>query len=611
MFQSFNTPSRPETGAPRLKALRAALAGAGLDGFLIPRADAHRGENVAPCDERLAWLTGFTGSDGHCAVLPDIAGVFVDGRYTLQVQSQIDTAVFTPQAIPDDRLSDWLRKHLVKGTVGYDPMLHSYDEVTKLEKALAPDITLRQSPNMVDTVWDDRPAPPMGKIRPHPLEFAGKTSASKRAELAETLREAGLSACILTLPDSIAWLLNIRGSDIANTPVPLAFAILHTDARVTLITNPAKSSPELAAHLGPDVTIAEEFSAALQKLDGNIGVDRATAPVWLSGQLGNPVSFEDHSRFNQSSAPHSSGPEPVWFPDPCILPKACKNEAELEGARQAQLRDAAAMCEFLAWVDQGVVGLTEIDVVTRLEGFRAQSRMLTGISFDTICGSGPNGAIIHYRVDENSNRMIENNTLLLVDSGGQYLDGTTDITRTVIIGEPDAEMIRCFTLVLKGMLALSMLRFPDGIAGSHIDSLARSALWAEGLDYKHGTGHGVGAYLSVHEGPARISRISDIALQTGMILSNEPGYYREGEWGIRIENLFVVMPEGNIGGENKMRGFETLTWVPVDRRLIDPARLSAPERDWLNAYHRQVLEKIGAHVSPETLAWLKTACAPV
>ncbi len=589
MYQSFKTPSSPETGAPRLKALRAALASAGLDGFLVPRADAHRGENVAPCDERLAWLTGFTGSDGHAAVLPEIAGVFVDGRYTLQVRKQIDTKVFTPQAIPDDKLADWLNANLGKGSVGYDPMLHSYDEIAKLEKALAPSIMLTQCPNMVDAIWEDRPAPPQGEIRVHPIEFAGQHSAAKRTEMAAKLSKAELKATILTLPDSIAWLLNIRGSDIANTPVPLAFAILHADARVTLITDPAKSSSELAMHLGPDVSISDDFQAALKALTGKTGVDRKTAPIWVSQQL----------------------EEPVWFADPCILPKACKNEAELNGSRQAHLRDAAAMCEFLAWVDRGVIGKTEIDVVTKLESCRSQSNALTDISFDTICGSGPNGAIVHYRVDEASNRAIENNTLLLVDSGGQYLDGTTDITRTIPIGTPDDEMIRCFTLVLKGMLALSMLRFPDGISGADIDSLARTPLWAAGLDYKHGTGHGVGAYLDVHEGPARISRAGSVALQTGMILSNEPGYYREGAWGIRIENLLIISPPENVGGEDKMRSFETLTWVPIDARLIDPVRLSGPEREWLNSYHAEVFTNVGPQLSPDAQKWLTQACAPI
>ncbi len=592
MYQNFTTPSSPETGAARLKALCAALKDAGLDGFLIPRADAHQGENVAPCDERLAWLTGFTGSDGHAAVLPDIAGVFVDGRYTLQVRKQIDTDIFTPQAIPEDRLADWLIKHLQSGVIGYDPMLHSHDAVSKLAAALAPQITLKQSANMVDAVWHDRPAAPTAPIRPHPLEFAGISSKDKRAELAAKLRDAALAATVLTLPDSIAWLLNIRGGDIANTPVALAFAILHDDGRVSLFTNPAKSSPALAAHLGRDVTITppENFATSLQALAGKVGVDRATAPIWVSQQLKNPV----------------------WFADPCIMPKACKNEAELAGSRQAHLRDGAAMCEFLAWLDAGVEGLTEIDVVKKLESFRRASNALTDISFDTICGSGSNGAIVHYRVDETSNRMLETDTLLLVDSGGQYMDGTTDITRTVLIGAADPEMTRCFTLVLKGMIALSKLRFPAGIAGADIDSIARAPLWAAGLDYKHGTGHGVGAYLGVHEGPARISRAGTVALQTGMILSNEPGYYREGHWGIRIENLLIVAPPAPLdGGETPMHSFETLNFVPIDTRLIDSAMLTGPERQWLNDYHAEVLQKIGPLLEKNTLTWLKAACAPL
>lgn len=593
MYQSFKTSSSPETGAARLGALRNALAEAGLDGFLVPRTDAHRGENVAPSDERLAWLTGFTGSDGHCAVLPNISAVFVDGRYTLQIRKQIDLNVFTPRAIPEDNVSDFLIANLSSGTVGYDPMLHSFDDIEKLEKALLPKgIILQQCSNMVDAVWHDRPSAPTGKIVPYPIVFAGETSDHKRKKLASVLIDKDLAACILTLPDSIAWLLNIRGSDIANTPVPLAFAILHADARVTLITNPDKSSPETAAHLGAEVCIVspEEFGATLKSLQGRVGVDRATAPIWVSQQLA----------------------DPTWFGDPCTMPKACKNQAELSGTRQAHLRDASAMCEFLAWIDSGLSsGQTEIDVVAKLESFRRNTNALTDISFDTICGTGANGAIVHYRVDETSNRTIENNTLLLVDSGGQYLDGTTDITRTVIIGTPNSEMIHCFTLVLKGMLALSMLRFPDGIGGSHIDTLARAPLWAEGLDYKHGTGHGVGVYLSVHEGPARIFRSNDVPLETGMILSNEPGYYREGAWGIRIENLFIVKPPTEVGGDIKMRSFETLTWVPIDTRLIDANILSDQERTWLNAYHADVLKKIGPQVQPGTLEWLKTACTPI
>lgn len=593
MYQNFATPSSPETGAPRLAALRAALKSAGLDGFLVPRADAHRGENVAPCDERLAWLTGFTGSDGHCAVLPDCAAVFADGRYSLQLPKQIDTAVFTPQSIPDDKLADWLVAHLASGVVGYDPMLHSFDDIQNLETALAPHgITLRQTANMIDEIWQDRPAVPQGKVVSHPLEFAGVPSKSKREAIAAAVSKAGLDAAVLTLPDSICWLLNIRGSDIANTPVALAFAIIHADARVDLVIEPAKLDEAIKAHLGPDVAIIPpaHFAATLKALLGKVGVDRASAPIWVSDQLLNPQ----------------------WFADPCILPKALKNNAELAGSRQAHLRDAAAMCEFLAWVDAGIHGLSEIDVVQKLESFRRNSNALTDISFDTICGTGPNGAIVHYRVDEASNRAIETNTLLLVDSGGQYLDGTTDITRTVIIGAADAEMKRCFTLVLKGMIGLTIQRFPEGIAGAYLDTIARAPLWAEGLDYKHGTGHGVGAYLGVHEGPARISRAGTVPLQTGMILSNEPGYYREGAWGIRIENLVAVaapcLPEG---GDIPMHSFETLTWVPIDTRLIDTTLLSNPERQWLNGYHQQVYEKVSPQVSDNTKKWLKAVCAPI
>jgi len=594
MYQDFSTPSSPETGAPRLAALRAALKAEKLDGFLIPRADAHMGENVSPRDERLAWLTGFTGSDGHCAVLPDIAGVFVDGRYTLQVQNQIDLAAFVPQAIPDDTLSDWLITNMPQGgTVAYDPMLHSYDAISKLESAVKPHgITLKQSHNMVDAIWDNQPAPPQGKIEPYPIAFAGVSSREKRDDIAAKLNEAKLSAVVLTLPDSICWLLNIRGNDIAKTPVALAFAVVHADGKVDLVVDPAKTGPELLEHMGSDVWITppSDFAGLLAGLAGKVGVDRASAPIWISQQL----------------------KEPEWFTDPCILPKACKNPVELSGTRQAHLRDAAAMCEFLAWIDAGIDGLSEIDVVTKLEGFRRNTNALTDISFDTICGTGPNGAIVHYRVDEASNRQIGRDTLLLVDSGGQYLDGTTDITRTVIIGAADQEMVRCFTLVLKGMISISRLRWPEGISGQHIDTLARAPLWAAGLDYKHGTGHGVGAYLSVHEGPARISRVSDVPLQTGMILSNEPGYYREGAWGIRIENLLVVeSPSAIDGGEIPMHSFDTITWVPIDSRLINSTLLSLPERDWLNLYHAQVLDKIGPLVSPQTLRWLEAACASI
>lgn len=596
MYQKFTVTSSPETGAPRLKRLRAELTKQNLNGFLIPRADAHRGEDVAACDQRLAWLTGFTGSDGHCVALTDSAAVFVDGRYRLQVRNQVDTAIFAPMAIPQDTLSDWLISQLPDGgVVGYDPMLHSFDEVQKLDDSLKPhNITLQKTRNLIDTVWEEQPTPPTGKITVHPLEFAGQSSDEKRNQITKTLSENGLVAAVLTLPASIAWLLNIRGSDIATTPIALAFAIIHADASVDLIVDPAKCDPQVISHLGHETRIIQpkNFSTTLAALNGPVGVDRTTAPVWISDQL----------------------TQPEWFSDPCILPKAIKNPVELDGTRRAHLRDGAAMCEFLAWVDRAIPGgdKTEIDVVQKLEQFRRNTNALTGISFETISGSGPNGAIVHYRVDDDSNRTIQPDELLLVDSGGQYLDGTTDITRTVIIGTPTAKMIRSFTLVLKGMIGISMLRWPDGKSGKDIDAIARMALWQAGYDYDHGTGHGVGSYLGVHEGPQAISPRSTVPIEAGMILSNEPGVYFDGEWGIRIENLVIVDPPAiPHNGDREMLGFETITWVPIDRRLVDRTLLSTEEHDWLDGYHAMVLDYIGPLVSPKTQVWLTAACAPI
>ena len=596
MFQDFTTPTSPETGAPRLAALRALLRSESLDGFLVPRADAHMGENVAPCDERLAWLTGFTGSAGMCAALPDVAGVFIDGRYTLQVRDQVDLSVYTPVPVPQVKLSDWLVEALPKGgRIAYDPWLHGFDEVEKLEKALADkNITLVKARNLVDEIWQDRPAPPAGRIVVQDIAFAGETHESKRQRLAQTLQAAGQAAFVLTLPDSIAWLLNIRGSDIANTPVPLCFAILHADARVDLFVNPAKCDGTLREHLGTEVTIRPEakFADALARLEGKVGVDRQSAPVAVSDMLA----------------------APDWAEDPCILPKACKNAAEIAGSRAAHIRDGAAMVEFLCWLDSEAPKgtLSEIDVVKKLETFRRNTNALKDISFDTICGAGPDGAIVHYRVSEDSNRTIRPDDILLVDSGGQYVDGTTDITRTVAIGAGLPGAPEANTRVLKGMIAISRARFPQGISGHDLDAFARMALWQAGLDYDHGTGHGVGAYLGVHEGPQRISRVSDVALQTGMILSNEPGYYRENAFGIRIENLIVVTaPDTPEGGERPMHGFETLTFVPIDKRLILREMLSPDEIAWLDAYHAEVLEKLHPLVSDAAKPWLEAACSPL
>ncbi len=584
MFQSFEMSTSPDTGAPRLAALRAEMTARGLDAFLVPRADAHQGENVAPRDERLAWLTGFTGSAGFCVVLAGEAGVFVDGRYTLQVRNQVDTEVFTPVDWTETQVGDWLAERLEAGVVGFDPWLHTPAEIAKLEKALD-GVELRPVANAVDAVWEDQPQPPAEPIVEHPLEFAGESAADKAARLAKELREKGATAAVLTLPDSIAWLLNIRGADIARTPVPHLFAILHDDGRVDLFGQPRPAPVEIAP--------LAEFEGALKALTGKVALHKGSAPVWVAERL-------DHAE--------------ILDHEPVRLPKARKNAAEIEGARTAHRRDGAAMAEFLCWLDSAAPSgeLTEIAIVKELEAKRRATNQLKDISFETISGSGPNGAIVHYRVTEQSDRTLVPGELMLVDSGGQYVDGTTDVTRTMATGPVDPDAARAFTLVLKGMIAISRLRWPDGLGGAHLDALARAPLWSAGFDYAHGTGHGVGAYLGVHEGPQSLSRRSTVAFEPGMILSNEPGYYREGAFGIRIENLVVVEdPTTPEGGDQPMLSFETLTLVPIDRRLIQPHLLEAAERDWLDSYHARVLAEIGPLVSPETRDWLTAACAPL
>jgi Xaa-Pro aminopeptidase len=602
MFQTFETETRPDQGPPRLAALRAELGKAGLDGFIIPRADAHQGEYVAPADQRLGWLTGFTGSAGFCIALPAIAGVFIDGRYRTQVKDEVDLAAFTPVNWPETKPADWLKAHLpAGGRVGYDPWLHSAKEIGDLETALrGTGIALSPEENFVDRIWADRPAPPAGPVSIQPLEFAGETAASKCARLAEELRAAGQTAAILTLPDSIAWLLNIRGSDIERNPVVQAFAILHDTGKVTLFIAPEKLSDEVRAHLGADVTIRPPlaFAPALRTLHGPVRADPATAPIEITREL------------TEAGIATAAGA------DPCLLPKARKNPAEIEGMRTAHLRDAAAMVEFLAWFDAEAPkgGLTEIDVVEKLEGFRRATNALKEISFETICGAGPHGAVIHYRVSRETNRPVRSGEIVVIDSGGQYQDGTTDITRTVSVGPVEPEAKAAFTRVLQGMIAVSRLRWPRGVTGGHLDSIARYPLWLAGQDYDHGTGHGVGCYLSVHEGPQRLSRVSDVPLEPGMILSNEPGYYREGAFGIRIENLVLVRDAPEVPGgdaHRKMLSFETLTWVPIDRRLIDAAALSADERRWLDSYHAWVFDLIAPRVSDAARAWLSAATAPL
>ena len=600
MFQTFQDKANPEHGPARLAALREAMAAAGLDGYLVPRADVHQGEYVAPGDERLAWLTGFTGSAGFAAITAARAGVFVDGRYREQVRVQTDDTAYQPVDWPETKLADWLKDALPEGgRVGYDTWLHTPSEIDSLTEALAGSgIVLSASANLVDAIWTDRPGPPMGAISAYPDDLAGETSAAKRARLAEALRADGARAAVLTLPDSIAWLLNIRGADIPRNPVAHAFAILHDDGRTQLFVNAAKlgALPEGCRSGGVTALPDTDLPAALAQLTGPVRLDKSSVPMAIVNLL------------SESGVAH------VYGAEPCTLPKARKNAAQLDATRAAHLRDAAAVCEALAWLDAQAPGtVTEIDVVTQLEECRRATGALLDISFDTIAGSGPNGALAHYRVSEASNRTLEDGDLLVLDSGGQYLDGTTDITRTVPIGDPGADERAAFTRVLQGMIAISRLRWPAGLAGRDLDAIARYPLWLADQDYAHGTGHGIGVYLCVHEGPQRISRISEVPLEPGMIVSNEPGYYRAGAFGIRIENILVVTQAERLEGgdiDGKLC-FETLNYVPIDRRLIDVDRLSGEERDWLDDYHELCAERIGPLVEGDVAHWLKSATRPL
>lgn len=598
MFQSFSETSRPEDGPPRLAALRTQLVSQNLDGFLVPRADAHQGEYVAPRDARLAWLTGFTGSAGFCIALQDRAGVFVDGRYRVQVKAQVAPDHFSPVDWPEIQPGDWLKDALPKGgTIGFDPWLHTKHEIKRYrDQLLGSDITLKAHDNLIDQIWPNQPPRPVGKTVAYPVEFSGESSPDKRNRLAAELRKSGQKTAVITLPDSICWLLNIRGSDIERNPVVHAFALLHDTGRVDLFSDPAKFTD-----LGPDLQIDihdwDAFVPALGDLSGPVRVDPGSAPILVSDTL------------------TAAGIDIADGDDPCILPKARKNATEIAGTREAHLRDGAAMVEFLTWLDaEGAKpGRTEIEIVTRLEGFRRATNSLIEISFETICGSGPNGALPHYRVSDDSNRTLEPGDLIVIDSGGQYIDGTTDITRTVCVGAPGNDERGAFTRVLQGMIAISRVRWPRGLAGQHLDALARYPLWLAGQDYDHGTGHGVGTYLCVHEGPQRLSKISDVPFEPGMILSNEPGYYREGAFGIRTENLIVVQDAAPLAGADArdMLSFETITFVPIARNLIDTALLSPDERNWVNSYHAEVFEKIAPRVAGEALEWLTLATAPI
>ena len=587
----------------RVALLREELTARGLDGFVVPRADEYQGEYVPLCGQRLAWLAGFTGSAGIAIVLRDRAALFVDGRYTLQAAAQVDPALFEIRHLIDEPPTQWLGGALGKDAVlGYDPWLHTPHEIERLrvgaERAGA---SLRSvDSNPVDRVWPGRPAAPLAPVVPHPDRFAGESAFDKRARLARVLAEAGVAAAVLTMPESVAWLLNIRGGDVPHTPLPLCFAILRDDASVRLFIDRRKLAPGLNRHLGDAVSVEPpgHFGPALDALavsGARVQADPATAASWVFDRLAAAGGIIHRAA------------------DPCLLPKACKNPVELDGTRAAHRRDGAAVTRFLAWLAREAAkgGLREIAASDRLEAFRRDGAHFRDLSFPTISGAGSNGAIVHYRATPETEKTLEPGTLYLLDSGAQYLDGTTDITRTIAIGTPDAEMRDRFTRVLKGHIALATARFPTGTTGAQLDAFARRALWEKGLDYDHGTGHGVGSYLSVHEGPQRISKAPNAqALLPGMIVSNEPGYYKTGAYGIRIENLVVVQPIA-AGGERDMLGFETLTLAPIDLTLIDRDLLDRDETAWLDAYHRRVRETISPLVDAETARWLAAATAPI
>lgn len=604
MFQTFDNAASPGAASDRVKDVRQLMTAAKVDVLLVPRADEHQGEYVAPSADRLKWLTGFSGSAGLAAIGAKAAAVFVDGRYTVQVRAECDGAVFEFPGFGREKVTGWLIEKLPKGGVaGFDPWLHPIAGVAQLEAVLKPKgIKLKPLPrNLVDKAWGaQRPAAPAGPVVVHPARFAGRSSEEKLQEVQKKLADDGQDAVILTLPDSIAWLFNIRGSDIAHNPVPLAFAIVPAKGKPEIFIAAEKLDREARAHLAAVARVSAPEAlkarvAALKSGRKRVRLDTGHAAFWFGRALGGAKGF-------------------VAGTDPCIALKAVKNKTEIIGARAAHVRDGAALARYLAWLDREAPKGTidEIEAVTQLEAERGKTQALKEISFDTISGAGPNGAIVHYRVSRKTNRKLKSGELFLLDSGAQYLDGTTDVTRTIAIGTPSREMCERFTRVLKGHIAIATAVFPKGTRGIDLDPFARRALWDAGLDYDHGTGHGVGSYLSVHEGPQSISRGGMVPLEPGMICSNEPGYYKEGAYGIRIENLVLIKKPAKVsGGDREMMAFETLTLVPIDRRLVVADLLSPSELAWLNAYHAAVREVIGPEVDPETRAWLEQATAPI
>ena len=593
--------------ADRLAALRAQLAEDRLDGFVVPLTDEHMSEYVGSYAQRLEWLTGFKGSAGSAVVLPQEAAIFTDGRYTLQVRQQVSGDQWSYQSVPETSIADWLKEHAPQGgRIGYDPWLHSRDWAKKASEALhARTATLvAVARNPIDVVWQDRPEASKAHLVIQPDSLAGQSSANKRTAIAEWLGKQGADAAVLAALDSIAWTFNVRGADVSHTPVALAYALVNADGTADLFVASEKVGPDVAQHLGNGVRLHEraDFEEALTRLGGKtVAVDpeRSVAAIFEALEKG--------------------GAKIVSHRDPTVLPRAIKNPVEIAGHQAAQARDGAAIARFLRWVEAEAPkgGLDELTASDRLEALRTEGGLLKDLSFDSISGSGPNGAIVHYKASPETNRPLEMNSLYLIDSGGQYADGTTDITRTLAIGQPTDEMRDRFTRVLKGHIALATALFPKGVRGSQLDSFARRPLWEAGLDYAHGTGHGVGSFLSVHEGPQRIAPVGsgqaggDEPLQAGMILSNEPGYYKAGEYGIRIENLVLVVTKQVTGAEKEMLGFDTLTFAPIERRLVVTEMLSPAELGWLNAYHAEVVSKIGHQLGAEDRAWLEAACAPL
>jgi Xaa-Pro aminopeptidase len=601
-FQSFDDPSARAQSAARVADLRAELKKRGLDGFVVPRADRQQNEYLPASEERLAWLTGFTGSAGAAVVLMQAAAVFVDGRYTVQADAQVDTKVFSIEHLVEHPPEQWLEQNLAGGAkLGYDPWLHTTEQVERLKKACATvgAELVAVDGNPIDALWSDRPAAPMGQVSLRELKLSGEGAADKIKRIRSEITKLRADALLVSDPQNVAWAFNIRGADVAHTPLALAFALIPRDGRPSLYVDAGKLSNNVRHALEEftDVRPPDALDGDLAKLkDKTVRIDQASAA----------------DAFTRLLTAH--GGKPQRGADPIALMKATKNHAEIVGSRTAHKRDGAAMARFLAWFDKEAPAgkLTEIDAVAALESFRRDTGLLKDISFSTIAGAGPNGAIVHYRVTRASNRRIGKNELFLLDSGAQYEDGTTDITRTMIVGQPSEEMRDRFTRVLKGHIAIATAVFPESTSGAQLDPLARTALWQAGLDFDHGTGHGVGSYLSVHEGPARISKLGTVALRRGMILSNEPGYYKTAAYGIRIENLVLVIaaPEP-VGAEKPLNAFETLTLAPIDRRLVETGMLSPKERAWLDSYHERVHEVIGPLVDAPTRSWLAAATKPL